>query len=440
MNVQHSRCGGIDAHKGSVTVCVNIFDANGKREARLKTYATDFGELQKLRFWLLSQKVTHVAMESTGTFWKPIWNVLREHFTLLLVNPFHMKAIPGRKTDAADAEWIADLLAHGLLKPSFVPPVEFQDLRDWTRYRVKQVGERNRIQNRIEKILEDTNLKLGTVVSDVLGVTGRLILNAIIEGKTDPGWLADYAKGKLRGKKDDLRRVLHGRVRQHHRDVLKELMDELKETDERIGRVEQKLAVGMVPYEEEVTRLLTIPGVDLLTAWTLVAELGVDMSRFPTAKHAASWAGLVPGSNESAGKRKSGRTRHGNVWLRRGLCQSGWVVSRMKDCYLTAVFRRRARTGGVKKATMATAHQILVIAYCILRDKTVYKEQGGDYFDKLNPARTLKRISKRAAKLGFAVRFEALGIELKPEAPKKPRGRPRKQPTKLKLSDSSIVG
>lgn len=355
-----------------------------------------------------------------------------------------MKAIPGRKTDAADAEWIADLLAHGLLKPSFVPPVEFQDLRDWTgiwvQQRVKQVGERNRIQNRIEKILEDTNLKLGTVVSDVLGVTGRLILNAIIEGKTDPGWLADYAKGKLRGKKDDLRRVLHGRVRQHHRDVLKELMDELKETDERIGRVEQKLAVGMVPYEEEVTRLLTIPGVDLLTAWTLVAELGVDMSRFPTAKHAASWAGLVPGSNESAGKRKSGRTRHGNAWLRRGLCQSGWVVSRMKDCYLTAVFRRRARTGGVKKATMATAHQILVIAYCILRDKTVYKEQGVDYFDKLNPARTLTRIRKRAAKLGFAVKFEALGIEMKPEEPKKARGRPRKQPTAPELSDSSIEG
>ena len=223
-----------------------------------------------------------------------------------------MHNIPGRKTDASDAEWIADLLAHGLLKPSFVPPVAFQDLRDWNRLRVKQVEERNRIQNRIEKVLEDTNRKLGTVVSDVLGVTGRLILQAILTGKTDPGWLADYARGKLPGKKDELRLVLRGRVREHHRELLSELLDERRQTEERIGRMERRLAAAMQPFDEQVTRLLTIPGVDLLTAWTLVAELGVDMSRFPTAKHAASWAGLVPGMNESAGKRHSGRTRHGN--------------------------------------------------------------------------------------------------------------------------------
>jgi transposase len=438
MRVVHRRCCGIDVHKGSLTACVLVLGTKGEREVRLKTFATDLGELQRLRFWLFSQKVTHVAMESTGVYWKPVWNVLTGLCELLLANPYHRHNIPGRKTDASDAEWIADLLARGLLKPSFVPPVAFQDLRDWNRLRVKPVEERNRIQNRIEKVLEDTNLKLGTVVSDVLGVTGRLILQAILAGKTDPGWLADYARGKLRGKKDELRRVLRGRVREHHRELLSELLDELRQTEERIGRIERRLAAAMQPFDEQVTRLLTIPGVDLLTAWTLVAELGVDMSRFPTAKHAASWAGLVPGMNESAGKRHSGRTRHGNRWIRRGLCQSAWVVSRMKDCYLTAVFRRRMRAGGKKKAAVATAHQILVIAYALLRDQTVHREEGGDYFDKLNPQRTLKRLSQRAAKLGFAAKFEAIGVELPPEPPKKKRGRPRKTPTATGLTDGNI--
>jgi transposase len=411
MRVVHRRCCGIDVHKGSLTACVLVLGTKGEREVRLKTFATDLGELQRLRFWLFSQKVTHVAMESTGVYWKPVWNVLTGLCELLLANPYPMHNIPGRKTDASDAEWIADLLAHGLLKPSFVPPVAFQDLRDWNRLRVKQVEERNRI----EKVLEDTNLKLGTVVSDVLGVTGRLILQANLAGKTDPGWLADYARGKLRGKKDELR-----------------------QTEERIGRIERRLAAAMRPFDGQVTRLLTIPGVDLLTAWTLVAELGVDMSRFPTAKHAASWAGLVPGMNESAGKPHSGWTRHGNRWIRRGLCQSAWVVSRMKDCYLTAVFRRRMRAGGKKKAVVATAHQILVIAYALLRDQTVYREEGGDYFDKLNPQRTLKRLSQRAAKLGFAAKFEAIGMELPAEPPKKKRGRPRKTPPAMELTDGNI--
>eukprot|EP00456_Euglypha_rotunda_P042155 TRINITY_DN32825_c0_g1_i5.p2 TRINITY_DN32825_c0_g1~~TRINITY_DN32825_c0_g1_i5.p2 ORF type:complete len:258 (+),score=51.72 TRINITY_DN32825_c0_g1_i5:438-1211(+) len=235
-----------------------------------------------------------VAMESTGVYWKPVWNVLNGHFGLLLVNPHHMHNIPGRKTDAADSEWIADLLAHGLLKPSFVPPTEIQDLRDWTRYRVKLVGERNRVHNRIGKVLEDTNLKLGSVVSDILGVTGRLILDAIVKGQQDPGWLADYARGSLRCKKEALKKVLRGRVRQHHRDVLTELMEDMRRVEEKISRVEAKLAVLMEPYAEQVTRLMTIPGVDVLTAWTIVAELGVDMSKFPSSKHAASWAGLVP--------------------------------------------------------------------------------------------------------------------------------------------------
>jgi hypothetical protein len=272
----------------------------------------------------------------------------------------------------------------------------------------------------------------------VLGVTGRLILRAILEGKTDPGWLADSARGKLRGKKDELRRVLRGRVRESHRGLLSERLDKLRQTVERIGRMERRLAAAMQPFDEQVTRLLTISGVDFLTAWTLVAELGVDMSQFPTAKHAASWAGLVPGRNESAGKRHSGRTRQGNRWIRRGLCQSAWVVSRRRDCYRTAVFRRRMRAGGKKKAAVATAHRTLVLAYALVRDQTVYREEGGANFDQLNLQRTLKRPSQRAAKLGFAAKFEAIGAELPREPPKKKRGRPRRIPTAKELTDGNI--
>lgn len=436
MNVVHARCCGLDVHKDRVTACVLITGTDGSRVVRKKEFDTYLRGLENLRLWLYANKVTIVAMESTGVYWKPVWNVLSGHFELLLANPYHMHNIPGHKTDAADSEWIADLLAHGLLKPSFVPVTAIQDLRDWTRYRVKLVGERARVHNRIGKVLEDTNLKLGSVVSDVLGVTGRLILDAVLKGQTDPGWLADYARGKLRCKKEQLRKVLRGRVRQHHRDLLTELLEDLRQIEERIVRTEQKVAVLMEPYADQVTRLMTIPGVDVLTAWTIIAELGVDMSKFPSAKKAASWAGLVPGSNESAGKRKRARTRHGNRWLRRGLCQSAWVVSRKKDCYLSAVFRRRARKGGLKKATVATAHQMLVIAYCLLRDQSVYRELGGDYFDKLNPARALKRLTQRAARLGYAVKLEALGVLIEPPAAKRPRGRPRKaQPP---LNDGGI--
>lgn len=261
----------------------------------------------------------------------------------------------------------------------------------------------------------------------MLGVTGRLILQANLEGKTDPGWPADSARGKLRGKKDEQRRVLRGRVRASHHGLLSERLDELRQTEERIGRRERRLAAAMQPFEEQVTRLLTIPGVDFLTAWTLVAELGVDMSRFPTAEHAASWVGRVLGRNESAGKRHSGRTRYANRWIRRGVCQSAWVVSRRKDCYRTAVFRRRMRAGGKKKAAVATAHRILVIAYTLGRDQTVYREEGGANCDQLNLQRTLKRLSQRAAKLSFAAKFEAIGAELPQEPPKKKRGRRRKK-------------
>ena len=403
MQVVYSRCCGLDVHKDNIAACVLVFDEQGQRQVRKKEFRTYWKDLQRLKLWLYANKVQHVAMESTGVYWKPVWNVLEGHFPLLLANPYHMKNIPGRKTDQNDAEWIADLLAHGLLRGSFVPPPAIEELRDWTRYRVKLVGEYNRIHNRIHKVLEDANLKLSSVASDILGASGRAIIAAIVGGQEHPDWLADKAVSTLRGKRDQLRLALKGRITDHHRHLLRELMDDVERVEEKICRVQTEIAERMQPYQPLVDRLTTIPGVDILTAWTLIAELGPDMSVFPDADHAASWAGLVPGSFESAGKRKSSRTRHGNRWLRRGLCQSAWAVAHKKDCYLTAHFYRRASRHGTKKAIVATAHEILIIAFHILRDGTVYHERGGDFFDRLNPLRTTKRLSHRLERLGYEV-------------------------------------
>lgn len=425
MQVVYSRCCGLDVHKDSVTACVLVFDPQGRREVRKKEFRTYWSGLQRLKMWLYASKVTRVAMESTGVYWKPVWNMLDGHFPLLLANPYHMKNIPGRKTDQNDAEWIADLLAHGLLRASFVPPPAIRELRDWTRYRVKLVGEYNRIHNRIHKVLEDANLKLSSVASDILGASGRAMIGAIIGGQEHPDWLADKAVSRLRGKRDQLRVALKGRITDHHRHLLRELMDDVERVEEKICRVQGEIAERMQPYQPLVDRLTTIPGVDILTAWTLIAELGTDMSVFPDADHAASWAGLVPGSFESAGKRKSSRTRHGNRWLRRALCQSAWAVTHKKDCYLTAHFYRRASRHGAKKAIVATAHEILIIAFHILRNGTVYQERGGDFFDRLNPARTTKRLSQRLERLGYEVVLKPRAGFPEPVARRR-RGRPCK--------------
>jgi transposase len=359
-------------------------------------------------------------------YWKPVWNVLEGHFPLLLANPFHMKNIPGRKTDQNDSEWIADLMAHGLLRPSFVPPREIQQLRDLTRYRVKLVSEYNRVHNRIAKVLEDANIKLGSVASDILGTTGRRIIQALIAGEQRPEWLADKAMSSLRAKREQLRLVLRGEVTEHHRYLLAELMDDVARVEDKIQRLEAAIKARMRPHESAIERLITIPGVDVVTAWTLVAELGLDMSVFPDADHAASWAGLAPGSYESAGKRKSTRTRKGNRWLRRALCQSAWAASRKKNCYLAAHFYRRASRSGHKKAIVATAHEILIIAYHLLRDGGIYREPGGDYFDPLHPERTRRRLAARLERLGFEVVLKPRS-ESAPTAPlRKKRGRPCK--------------
>jgi transposase len=291
---------------------VLVLGEDGKREVRIREFRTYRKELYKLRLWLYANKVMQVAMESTGVYWKPVWHVLEGHFPLLLANPYHMHNIPGRKTDQKDAEWIADLLAHGLLKPSFVPARPIQELRDLTRYRVKLKGEFNRVHNRIAKVLEDAGIKLGSVATDILGVTGRRIIRALIAGEQRPEWLADKALSRLRDRRDELRLVLQGEVNEHHRYLLQELMEDLERIESKVLRMEAEIVKRSQPYEKQLARLNTIPGVDWITAWTILAELGDDMSAFPDAHHAASWAGLVPGSFESAGKRKSSRTRHGN--------------------------------------------------------------------------------------------------------------------------------
>jgi transposase len=341
MQILFSRCCGIDVHKDSVTACVVIYRNGPEPEVRKKEFPTHFSALEDLKNWRVSQEVMHVAMESTGVYWKPVWDALQDSLPLTLANPFQVKNIPGRKTDARDSQWLAELMAHGLIRPSFVPPRETRNLRDLTRYRVKLAEERNRIHNRIHKALEDASIKLDTVASDILGVTGRHIIQGIIAGQDSPEWLASLAKGSLQAKIPELRLALRGRVTEHHRFLLGELMDDLTFTERKIARIEQTLAGQVDPGV--VARLCEIPGVDMITAWTILAELGSDMSVFASPKHVASWAGLCPGNHESGGKRLSNRTRKGNRWLRRALCQAAWAATRKKDSYISALFLRRER-------------------------------------------------------------------------------------------------
>lgn len=403
MQVVYRRCCGLDVHKDSIMATVLVLPEQEEREVRTRQFGTHWKELQRLAQWLRSCQVEKVAMESTGVYWKPVWNVLERSLSLMLANPYQVKNIPSRKTDRKDSEWLAELLAHGLIRPSYVPVPEIRDLRELTRYRVKLTGEYNRVHNRIHKVLEDANIKLDTVLSDLLGASGEAMIRGIIAGRTDPGWLADYAKGSLRGKREELELVLRGSIREHHRYLLGELMADLDFIANKLLRVEAEIARRMEPYRDQITRLCTIPGVDVLTAWTLLAELGSDMSVFPSAAQAASWAGLCPGNRESAGKRLGNRTKKGNRWLRRALCQSAWGVTRKKDCYLQAHFLRRAAKGGIKKAIVATAHQLLIIAYQLLRDGGSYRELGGGHYDSLHPIRTQNRLIRRLERLGLHV-------------------------------------
>lgn len=405
MQVVHEVCCGLDVHKKSVTACV-LWTSGRRRQTR--EFGTFTKELLALSDWMRSCGVTHVAMESTGVYWKPVWNLLEGQFEVLLVNAQHIKAVPGRKTDQKDSEWIADLLQHGLLHPSFVPPTPIRELRDLTRYRASLAQEINRIANRIQKVLEDANIKLASVATNTLGVSGRTMLEAIVKGEQDNQRLAEMSRGLLRNKIPELQQALQGRVTAHHRFLLRELLDHFYFVESKMRRIEQEIEERLGPFQSEVARLCTIPGVDRVTAWGLLAEIGLDMKQFPDAQHLASWAGLCPGNHESAGKRKSGKIRKGSLWLRRCLCQGAWAVSTKKGNYLSALFRRLAARRGKKRATIAVAHNLLVIAYYILRDKVCYRDLGPDYFDRLDPEGLRRRLTKRLEGLGFKVTLERL--------------------------------
>jgi transposase len=408
MQVVYARCAGLDVHKKTVSACVSVCEVEGGKQQQMRVFGTFTSDLLALADWLKEQGVTHVAMEATGIYWRPVWTVLEGQFQQMLVNPQHIKAVPGRKTDAKDCEWIADLLQHGLLKGSFVPPTPIQDLRDLTRYRAELRQSQNRVANRLQKFLEQANIKLSSVASNALGVSGRQMLEAIIDGQDDAGQLAKLARGKLKNKIAELERALEGRIRDHHRFLLAEYLDEWEALGERIVRLEEEIDKQIRPFEQAVALWQTIPGVDHVTACNLVAEIGVDMRQFPSAQHLASWAALCPGNHESAGKRKSGKTRDGNKWLRRTLCQAAWAVTRKKNCYLSAQFKRLAGRRGVKRAVMAVAHTMLVIGYHMLKTGQTYHELGGDYLERINKDQLQRYLVKRLQRLGLKVTVEPL--------------------------------
>jgi transposase len=406
MQVLYARCAGLDVHQKTVSACVSVCEADGKKRRQVRVFGSFTGDLLVLADWLREQAVTHVAMEATGVYWRPVWAVLEGQFELLLVNPQHIKAVPGRKTDAKDCEWIADLLQHGLLKGSFVPPTPIQDLRDLTRYRVELRQSQSRVANRIQKFLEQANLKLGSVASNTLGVSGRQMLEAIIGGQQDPEQLAQLARGRLKSKIPQLERALEGRVRDHHRFLLAEFLEEWDWFEQRIVRLEAEIDKQIRPFELALALWQTMPGVDHVTACSLVAEIGVNMNQFPTAQHLASWGALCPGNHESAGKRKSGKTRDGNKWLRRTLCQAAWAASRKKNCYLSSQFKRLAARRGLKRALMAVAHTMLVIGYHMLKTGQGYHELGGNYLEQINKDQLQRYFVKRLQKLGLKVAVE----------------------------------
>jgi transposase len=404
MEVLYPCCCGLDVHKKSITACVLWAEPKGRARKEKRRFGTFTQELLHLADWLRHCGVTHVAMESTGVYWKPVWNILDGQFAeVLLVNAQHIKAVPGRKTDQKDSEWIADLLQHGLLRGSFVPPRATRELRDLTRYRVSLAQECNRIANRIQKVLEDANIKLASVATDALGASGRQMIQAIIGGQEDSAVLAEMSKGLLRNKIPELTLALEGRVTEHHRFLLGEMLDDLRHVEAKMSKVEAEIERRLRPFQDEVARLCTIPGVDRVTAWGLISEIGLNMDQFPTAGHLASWAGMCPGSFESAGKRLSGKTRKGSAFLRRHLCQAGWAVSTKRDSYLSSLFRRLSARRGNKRATMAVGHAILVIAFHLLQRKENYVELGVHYFDQKNADALRRSLVKRLERLGHTV-------------------------------------
>lgn len=407
MRVMHERCAGLDVHQKTVVACVLTGAAGTEGHQEKRTFATVTAELLKLGDWLAEKGVTAVAMESSGVYWKPVWAVLEGRFELTLANAAHIKNVPGRKTDQKDAEWIAELLRHGLIKKSFVPPVAVQDLRELTRYRAKVSEERSAVGNRIRKLLEGANIKLGSVASDVMGVSGQRMLDALVAGETDPRKLADLAIGQLRKKQKQLEVALDGRVREHHRRMLRLQLANWRFLDKLTEELDVEIDREIGPLREAAAIIETIPGVSKLTARYVVAEIGGDMGQFPTTGDVSGWSGICPGNNESAGKHYSGKTRSGNHWLKRSLCQAAWAASHTRNTYFSAQFRRLAAKRGAKRAVVAVAHSMLTAIYVMLKQGKSYQELGADYFEKLHAEDFKRYLVRKLEAQGYKVTLDA---------------------------------
>lgn len=406
MRVVYQNVAGLDVHKKVVVVAIITQQEDGSWYQAKRSFGTMTSDLLSLSDWLASFGVTHVAMESTGEYWKPIFNILENNFEIILVNAQHVNKVPGRKTDQSDAEWLAELMQYGLLKASFIPPPGQRELRELTRYRTSFVRERSNLMNCVQKVLESANIKLGSVVGDIRGVSSRSMLAAIIDGQASPAEMAELAKGRMREKREALTKALEGRVKAHHRFVLTELLCQIDSLEETIARFDHEIEEYCRPFEEAVVLLDTIPGIARATAEIIVSEIGTDMNRFPTADHLAAWAGVAPGNNESAGKRRSGKTRKGNKPLGAALTQAAQAAAHTKNTYLSAQFHRIAGRRGKKRAIVAVAHSILVMSYHMIKRKEPYKELGSTYFDKRDMVKVTNRLVGRLEKLGYEVSLQ----------------------------------
>src|SRR5215212_232200 len=400
MEVLHPRCAGLDVHRDSVVACARIAD-HGGAERLVETFGTTTSELERLSRWLAGRGVTHVAMEATGVYWKPVWAVLAESFELVLANAMHVRNVPGRKTDVNDATWLADLLAHGLIRASFVPPMAVQALRDLTRTRKQLTREKASHVARIDKLLQAANLKLGSVLSDIMGDSGRAILDALAAGESDPERLAGRVRTRIRASRAQVVEALRGRLSDHQRLLLRIHLGQADAIDAAIAEIDAELGERLEPFREAAARLTTIPGVSALSATVILAEIGPDMGRFPTAAHLVSWAGLCPRNDESAGKRRSTKLRKGAPWLKTLLVQTAWAASRRRDGYLRAQFQRLRQRRGPKKAVCAVAASILTAVWHMLRDGAVYHDLGADHFHRRSPERQAHHLARQIAKLGF---------------------------------------
>jgi transposase len=406
MEVLYPRCAGVDVHKDSVVGRIRCVSQPMHDE--VKTFATTTSALMELNDWLSAHGVTHVAMEATGVYWKPVWHLLEGDFELVLANAQHIRNVPGRKTDVSDAGWIADLLAHGLIRSSFVPPTPIQELRDLTRTRKQLVREISQHALRIQKVLEDANLKLGSVLSNVLGSSGRAILQALIEGESDPEKLAELAQGTARKKRAELVEALHGRIRPHHRGLLKVHLDLVVALQQAVAEVDATVGKSLASIHESARLLSTMPGVSDVTAHVIVAEIGVDMTRFCSDAHLRSWAGLCPRNDESAGKRRSTRVRKGAPWLKTTLVTAAWAAVRVKDSYLQVQFHRLRARRGAKKAILAVAASMLTAAYHMLKNGTEYHDLGAGHFARRDRNKSIQRLVRRINDLGCQVQLTPL--------------------------------